>query len=159
MNKTDINRKEAMIREAAIDSLMYPCIPRRRYDLETAPPPPKGWRLKAKEGTKAATKNGGWTVDMSNVGRGAEKRSDYYVDNTMNPLDEIVVTAKYPYENQLAKYILAKNDATGVYRDDIGRIRLGTPRNIDAIKNHKKGVAEPYVIIDKKNNKMYYMKQ
>jgi len=149
MNKTDINRKEAMIREAAIDSLMYPCIPRRRYDLETAPPPPKGWRPKAKVGTKAATKNGGWTVDMSNVGRGAEKRSDYYVDNTMNPLDEIVVTAKYPYENQLAKYILAKNDATSIYRDKNNRIRLGSPRlsleNIQTIAEQNSKDKEQYL--------------
>jgi len=33
-------------------------------------------------------------VDMTNVGLGAEGNPHYYIDNTMNPLDEVVVTAK-----------------------------------------------------------------
>lgn len=38
-------------------------------------------------------RGGRMVVDMSKVGRGAERDPRYYIDNTMNPLDEVIVSA------------------------------------------------------------------
>jgi len=53
--------------EAVIDSLAHRNAPRRRkYDLETAPRPPKDWRPKATEGTKKSTESATNKGDTNN---------------------------------------------------------------------------------------------